>query len=334
MNPLDLLQDLIALPGPPGQEDAVRGYLEQQLEALGLGSEVDPKGNLLVKFGEAPRVIVTAHMDEIALQVTEIEPDATLKVTPMGGLHPWKLGEGPVRVLGRRTVLGVVGFGAAHTDDPRSRSTQAKQDGPAWPLTRVVTGHTIAELEALGIGPGTRVVSDQRRLRRLAHGLVAGRFLDDRADLVAWLLALDSLRESPLGGVWFAATVAEEVGGEGAQYLLHRTQPDVCIALELGPHVPDAPVALDGPPTLWVSDSYAAMHASDIARVEAVGKVQRQALSRGGSDASCSAAKGLCARPITLGIPMENTHGFEIIHQDSMDKLANLTLALLKNLLP
>ena len=57
-----------------------------------------------------------------------------------------------------------------------------------------------------------------------------------------------------------------------------------------------------------------------------------QALSRGGSDASCAASHGLCARPITLGLAMENSHGFEVMHGGAMDNLAMLTVALVKHL--
>ena len=60
--------------------------------------------------------------------------------------------------------------------------------------------------------------------------------------------------------------------------------------------------------------------------------LQFQAFSRGGSDASCSASRGLCARPFTLGLPMENSHGFEIMHRDAMDRLADLTVALVERL--
>ena len=42
--------------------------------------------------------------------------------------------------------------------------------------------------------------------------------------------------------------------------------------------------------------------------------------------------KGRCARPITLGIPMENTHGFEVIHREGIDRLVDLTVALVDEL--
>ena len=61
-------------------------------------------------------------------------------------------------------------------------------------------------------------------------------------------------------------------------------------------------------------------------------KVHRQALSRGGSDASCAASHGLLARCFTLAFLAENSHGYEITHRDSLSNLARLTGAVLERL--
>ena len=61
--------------------------------------------------------------------------------------------------------------------------------------------------------------------------------------------------------------LTEEVGGEGALYYLQTVRPEICVALELGPHVPDAPVSISPHPTLWVNEGYSAMRADDIAWV-------------------------------------------------------------------
>ena len=161
---------------------------------------------------------------------------------------------------------------------------------------------------------------------------VAGYFLDDRADLVSWLLTLEQLADAELPVV-FAATVSEEVGAEGALYLLRDLRPEVCIALELGPNVPDAPVQITSTPTVWAKDSYASMSADDLNLITRLAPdVQVQVLSRGGSDASLAASHGLVARHFTLGLPMENSHGFEIIHAESMQTLADLTVRLVRAL--
>ncbi len=130
--------------------------------------------------------------------------------------------------------------------------------------------------------------------------------------------------------VLFATTASEEVGGEGALYVLNECRPPICLALELGPIVPDTPATLSPSPTVWAKDSYAAMDHRDLELIADLGQeVQWQVLSRGGSDASCAASHGLCARPVTFGIPMENTHGYEIIHRDAIKRLADLSVAYL-----
>jgi len=328
MDPVALLADLIALPGPPGQEEAVRDYVRDLVERMGYWPTVDAKGNLIVDLGDDPQILVTAHLDEIAMLVTAVGEDGQLEVRNLGGLHPWKLGEGPVRILGLDSeVNGVMGFGSAHTEDPSARSVLAKANGPTWSFARVFTGLSPDALDAAGVVPGVRVVVADRELRNV-NGFFAGRFLDDRADLVSWLLALAALRGKRLP-VRFAATVSEEVGGEGARWIMGAMRPTVCVALELGPNVPDAPVLLNDVPTMWVTDSYATASPDDMRLVRSLEPdIQFQSLSRGGSDASCGASEGLCARPITLGLPMENTHGFEIIHPDSMARLGDLTVRL------
>lgn len=327
LDPLTILQELVSLPGPAGQEQLVRDAVARHVAALGLHSRVDAKGNLLVGRAEA-RIVVTAHLDEIGMIVRGVEPDGHLIVGPLGGLLPWKLGEGPVQIQCTEPLDGVVSFGSIHTEDERSSIRQAGKDGLQWKHARVLTGLSESELISKGVRVGTRVAVHPSR-RSLLHlgDLIAGYFLDDRADLVAWLLALEELGDSDL---LFAATAAEEVGGEGALYLLNSVRPEICIALELGPNVPDAPVAIDARPTVWVQDGYSTMAADDIELVATLGDVQFQALSRGGSDASCAASHGHCARPFTLGLAMENSHGFEIIHRDSIAALAQLTVKLVR----
>ena len=71
MNPLDLLQEFVSIAGPPGKEERVRAALASHVENLGLRHETDAKGNLVVRLGSAekPQIVVTAHLDEIAMIV-------------------------------------------------------------------------------------------------------------------------------------------------------------------------------------------------------------------------------------------------------------------------
>jgi putative aminopeptidase FrvX len=341
LDSLALLKELVAIPGPPGQEGEVRDAVARHVESLGFASWVDAKGNLLIakERVEAARIMVAAHLDEIALMVSQVEPDASIRVVPLGGVYPWKWGEQPVEVMAAEAVPGILSFGSIHTSSPAAVAQQARLGPLTWDMTHVFTGLSYRELEDRGVRPGTRVAlgRDRRTVGEMGPYL-ASYFIDDRADLVAMLLALEAMKARPWpDGLLFAATVYEETGGEGARYLLQKTRPDVCIALEIGPSVPESPFTVDAQPTIWVQDGYSTTTAADLDTLAAAAAAADQqphwqALSRGGSDASCTAALGLCARPITLGLPVENSHGLEIMHRDAPPELSRLLIELLPRL--
>jgi len=346
LNSIELVRELVALPGPPGQESAVREAVAAHTNHLNCVSETDARGNLLVSLPgargipEKPEIVVMAHLDEIALIVQRVEADGRLAVTALGGLFPWKWGECSVLILASGgPITGIVSLGSIHTTDPESVAVLAKERALTWADTRVFTGLSASELAAAGVRAGTRVVlHPSRRIVTEVGDFVAAPFLDDRADLAAMLLVLESLENAPAEWherILFAATTAEEVGGQGALWMLRQRPATVGIALEIGPRVPESPFPLDSSPTVWVSDSYSAMQVSDIDLVaraaNSIGQSPHfQALSRGGSDASCGASYGLVARPITLAFGAENSHGQEIMHKDSVRHLADLLMAVLR----
>lgn len=349
MDSTELIRQLIALPGPPGEEKAVREFLQAQAQALGYMPETDAKGNLLVTLpgkmeeasGNRPHVLVTAHMDEIAMMVVKVEDDK-IRVDAMGGAHTWKWGEGPVSILTPNGLLpGVLSYGCIHTKDESSVVEHARQHTLNWERAYVFAGKSAEELKAAGVRPGLRVaLAPERRIVTEFGPFVASYFLDDRADLAVWLMALEALKEHEsenLPPITFAATTSEEVGAEGARYILRTRPADICIALEIGPKTPEADFTIDAQPTIWVRDGYAAMEAKDGALLaeccEELGQHPHwQYLSRGGSDASCGASFGLTARPVTLGLPVENSHGYEIMHRDAPRELLRLLLTYLHHI--
>jgi putative aminopeptidase FrvX len=339
----ELIRQLIALPGPPGEEKAVRHWLIERLHAMEYEATADAKGNVVVHLpgkADRARVLVTAHMDEIALMITKVEDDGKIRVAASGGVFTWKWGEGPVEILTRGGLLpGILSYGSIHTVAENSVVQHARTHALNWERTYVFTGKSAAELAEAGVRPGVRVVlARSRRIVTEFGDYIGSYFLDDRADLAAWLLALEALKSNPIadaGDITFLATTSEEVGAEGAQFHLSRNPTDICVALEIGPKTPEADFPIDAQPTIWVRDGYAAMEAIDGELLEGCcarlgQKPHWQYLSRGGSDASCSASRGLIARSVTLGFPTENSHGYEIMHRDAPTELSRLLLKYLQ----
>ena len=62
-----LIEELVRIPGPSGQEDLVAAYLQEQFKPFADEAWVDKSGNSIAKFnGTSGRtIVVAAHMDEV-----------------------------------------------------------------------------------------------------------------------------------------------------------------------------------------------------------------------------------------------------------------------------
>ena len=84
----ELMRELTEAPGPSGFEEAVREIVVDAYRALGASIEYDGLGSVIATLPDAPdgpRVMVTAHMDEVGLMVQHVTPDGFLLVKNLGG---------------------------------------------------------------------------------------------------------------------------------------------------------------------------------------------------------------------------------------------------------
>ena len=194
---LALFDELLNIPAPSGHEDALAAFLVRRLGEWGYSGVVDSAGNVVVRIGGeregAPLVCLAAHIDEIGMVITGIEPDGNLHVTRSGGLFPWKLGEGPVEILGdQETILGAVSAGSGH-----SRSVVSQE--LTWERVRVLTGLAPKDLAERGIRVGSPIVPARAVRGPFVFGdasdpMVASWTFDNRLGVVV-LLQLSAARE-------------------------------------------------------------------------------------------------------------------------------------------
>ena len=161
-----LLTQLLAIPSPSGREERMAAFIMKHVTDLGHGAQQDAQGNVWVEItGQYPdkgKVALASHMDELAMVITAIHPDGSLSVRPSGGLHPWKIGECPVDIVGDGPDLigGHLCFGSTHTTDPGDANTQFATGarGITWPHTSLMTGLTPAQLKEAGVRVGSTAV--------------------------------------------------------------------------------------------------------------------------------------------------------------------------------
>ena len=232
----DLMRVLTEAPGPSAFEESVREIVVEEFEALGADIQFDGLGSVLASTpgaSDGPRVMVTAHLDEVGLMVQHITPEGFIHVKTLGGWLRQALPDQRWSILGRRgPVTAISGIRTIHV-------TPAPQRDQVWALEETfldVGAASRAEVEAMGIRPGDGI-APLSEFAVLANERYAAKAWDDRVGLAVMLIAARRIRDEgiqlPADVVW-VATTQEEVGLRGARTSVALAEPDLGISIEAG----------------------------------------------------------------------------------------------------
>jgi putative aminopeptidase FrvX len=257
----ELVRVLCGLAGPTGDERAVTDWVEERWKPLGEVTRT-PVGNLLLHLpGPGPRLLISAHADELSMMVRAITPEGFLCVLPGERdtfAFPTFVGAALRVLTPRGEIPGVLATTTGHAMTPEQR--EATRYG--WNDLFVDVGMTAQECAAQGIGIGTRMVWDAP-VRRVGR-LLVGKAMDDRLGVAALMETAQRVAESDRAfDVTFALTVQEEIGMVGASSLSRDgRQYDLGIVVDngLAGDIPttwagNMPVRLGGGPTVVYRDS-------------------------------------------------------------------------------
>ncbi len=346
-----LLGELLQIPAPSGREERMAARVMQHLEALGGAPGLDPQGNVWVEVAgrqpELGRVALASHLDEIAAVITAIEPDGQLRVQRSGGLYPWKLGEGPMVIVGEgeELVAAHLGFGSGHTNDPQDPIAQfmAGSKGLTWADCRLYTGLSPAELKQAGVRVGSCAVPalsvrGPHIFGPASDPLVSAWILDNRGGTVALLGLLRRLREEglkPRRTLNLCFMVQEETGTLGARGWAARNPVEIFIAVDSSPMPTGSQLTLDGRPATWSKDAGAHFDQAligDMGRAAARAGTELQYAVYGAafSDATGVLETGLAPRAATVGYPRLYSHGYEVSRLSVFENLVGMLFEYVK----
>ena len=329
---LNLFSDLLDTPSPSGHEAAMAAVLTTKLTQMDYCPELDAAGNLLVRIegqdASRPTLCFAAHMDEIGMTITQIYADGSLGVDRLGGLLPWKLGEKPIMIIGDDAqIQGAFSLGSGH-------SKSVVQAGPSWTSARIITALSPEALADQGIRVGASAVPARAVRGPFVFGSDASPWVsawtfDNRLAIVAVLQALQELKEKqiqPQSSLLIAFTVEEEIGCLGAKVLAQRERPDLFIAIDGSPLVPECAIALDGRPGIRSRDRLATYDQEllrEICQLSTTTGIDLQPVVYAGaaSDASAVYAVGAAPRIACLGYVRASSHGCEITPLSTFDQL-------------
>lgn len=219
-----LLSGLCELYGVSGDEDEVRERIISEICTHADSYRTDPLGNLIVhkkgKKRPGSKLLISAHMDEVGLMITNVTPEGYLKFDEVGGIDRRVL-------LGKQVVInggvcGVVGVKPVHLTKGDESSAV-----PEYSEMYIDIGANSAQeaLELVGIGDSvcfdTRFTETGTAIRAKA--------IDDR---FGCLVLIEMIKSELEYDTDFAFMVQEEVGLRGAAAAAYSVNPDYALVVE------------------------------------------------------------------------------------------------------
>jgi endoglucanase len=226
-----LLARLSEAYGPSGYEDEVRSLIIGEIRKFMGEPEVDSLGNVYAEVkgtGKGPRLMVSAHMDEVGFIVRYVEDSGFLRFGTVGTIDPKVMPGQRILIRGNKPIIGAIGSQPPHVSTP----DEAKKPVELGELYIDIGASSREEVNQLGIDLGTTGTFDVP-FRHAAGSMVVGKALDNRAGCAAALELFESLARKPSSStVVFAFTVQEELGMRGATVAANRALPDVALVFE------------------------------------------------------------------------------------------------------
>jgi tetrahedral aminopeptidase len=302
----ELIQKLTEAWGPSGYEHQVRALIQQEVMGLADAVRVDPLGNLICRVGTTggKKIMVAAHMDEIGLITTFIEPKSGyLRFTNLGGLLQTTLAGNRVRFED-----GTIGTLGVHDQWGAGRTTVSDINQL---YIDVSTGDG-----APTVGVGSPAVLWRECVRRGQR--VIAKSMDDRIACAVLIETMRNLKKQSPNDIYFTFTVQEEVGLRGARAAAGGILPHLAIAVDVcptGDEIKNTKMAvqLGGGAAIKIHDTGLivppAVRDWMIQRAEADGiRYQRELLTLGSTDAAAIQTAGVGVPSGAISIPCRYVH--------------------------
>ena len=217
-----MLGQLSNLYGASGFEGRVRAFIKEAVTPYAKELKTDAMGNLIVhKPGAGPKILLTAHMDEVSLLISGITEAGLLAVNTKS-IDARTLVSKRVAV-GKNDIPGVIGAKAIH----QQSAAEFKSALKIQQLYVDIGAKDKADAEGcVEIGDPVHFTT---KFTDFGDGLVMGKALDDR---IGCSLLLSLCKNDYDCDFYAVFTVQEEVGLRGAAAAVHYVQPQAAIALE------------------------------------------------------------------------------------------------------
>ena len=332
-------ETLCGLCGTSGREHAVREYILNELRNMNLPEnavQTDRLGNIIAeKKGAKPakrRLLCSAHMDEVALMVTQIHEDGTLSFDTVGGVSAAAV-IGRQVTVGKQQIPGVIGCKPVHLLGREERKKPAELHSLFCDI-----GSSSKEETEQYVRPGD-IIYFQENAQIFGEGSFRSKAIDDRFGCALLLELLE--KELPYDTV-FSFVVQEEVGLRGAGVAAAAADPEFALIFEAttaadvpGSEGADRVCLLGGGAVISFMDGRTVYDKAlyDLAvQVSEKNGIAWQTKTKiaGGNDAGAVQNAGRGARVLAVSVPCRYLHApVSVIRQSDAEACAALAEAMI-----
>lgn len=227
------LEQLISSPSPSGFEQPAQQTVRTEIQKYTDDVRTDVHGNVIAALNPegSPRVMLTAHTDELGFLIRYIDEQGFLYFAPIGGFDPSTLPGNRVHVhTPTGPILGVIGRPPIHT-----LSSEERGKGPTLNDLWIDIG-AADQAEAKKLVPLGSVATRAAQLEHMQKDIIVSRALDDKSSVFALVETMSRLhkkREELKAGVFFVSAVQEEVGSRGARTAAFSVDPLIAVAVDV-----------------------------------------------------------------------------------------------------
>lgn len=230
---IKLLKELTERPSPCGFEHDAIKFIYDYVKPYADDVVVDGIGNVIAhkKGGfDGPKLMVSAHVDEVGFIIKKIEPNGLLKFEFLGGHddRTLKSQRVTIRTKSGKCLRGVIGNISVHFkkfDDPNKVRRGAE-------LYIDCGADSAEDVCKMGISIGD-YVTYATEVEEFGMNKLMGKAFDDKAGCAVLIKALMETDFTKVhGDVYFVFSTQEEVGLRGAKVAAQEVNPDVALAVD------------------------------------------------------------------------------------------------------
>jgi len=225
----EFMEKSSAILGTPGYETDISAHFAGLFKEYTDDVRIDALNSVIARVGETgPKVMISAHQDEIGMVVLAIEDDGCIRLHRNGGVDPRILPAHEVSIIAKDgPIYGVVGAKPPHLLSEADRNTAVKFED-----LYVDIGYPADKVKEL-VRVGDPIVMLAKPVQ-LSGGHMACKTMDDRASVASMVIAMEMLKKFDTPAqAYFVASSQEEVGCKGAGTAAFAIDPDFAIAVDV-----------------------------------------------------------------------------------------------------